>query len=115
MTKTTIYATNYDHSSDLRFHLIGAQAAINELLMLVNADEPLDAEDAADGIEVANTLSFQAGQILNYVVGLARFEGCTWAEIGEQLDVSKQAASERFRHLATMPRRGSELGTLTSQ
>lgn len=114
MTTTKIYATSYDHNNDLRFHIERAQEALHGLKMLVNASEQLDAEDAATGVEVADALTTHATQILNYAVGLARFEGCTWGDVGDALEVSKQAASERFRHLAQIPRRGAELGTLTS-
>lgn len=122
MTSTKIYADTYDHNADVEHYLRTARQALDTIEKLWRS-EHLDMDgfesqeqrksDALYALEKADRLDWAAGQLLTYLAGSARFEHNSWAHIGEVLEVSKQAVSERFRAFAG-PQRGDLLGTLTT-
>ena len=59
-------------------------------------------------LEAANRLRHAADALVTELVGAARAEGATWADIGEALGVSTQAAHQKYRWAAT---EGTELAT----
>ena len=73
---------------------------------LVNAldttePQPLDRVRAA--VELADELGALGDQLVTHYVEAARGSGCSWAQIGAQLGVSKQAAQQAF--VAPTPRK----------
>lgn len=122
MTQTTFYAENYSHRPDVEHYLRTARRYLDAIESAwraepINLDEvESDAqrqEHALLALQNAQSLDFAAGQLQTYLVGAARFEHATWQQVGEVLDVSKQAVSERYRGVAG-PQRGDKLGTLTA-
>jgi hypothetical protein len=75
-----------------------APASLPDLIRAVEEgaaeDAPLERLGLASGI--AAELGDIAEQLLDHFVGEARQHGSSWAEIGERLGVSKQAAQQRF-------------------
>jgi hypothetical protein len=75
-----------------------ARRAVGELVQL-NAPE-------GDGVLVrlrsSNSLRGAVDLLVTELVIAARDEGATWAEIGESLGVSTQAAHQKYRHLAAV-------------
>jgi hypothetical protein len=69
----------------------------------------LQGAGAADGASVmaavaaTRTLNLIVNDILHALVRQARAEGHTWAEIGEVLHVTRQAAFQRFGQRAAIP------------
>ena len=63
--------------------------------------EPLDRVRTA--VELADELGALGDQLVTHYVEAARGSGCSWAQIGAQLGVSKQAAQQAF--VAPTPRR----------
>ncbi len=64
-----------------------------------NADADLDqatVDDFKQLIRTAQVVSDEAGYSLNRWVGTGRHAGLSWAEIGDVLGVSRQAAQQRF-------------------
>ena len=51
-------------------------------------------------LEAANRLRHAADALVTELVGAARAEGATWADIGEALGVSTQAAHQKYRWAA---------------
>src|SRR6266511_2711630 len=66
---------------------------INEVEEASASDEPLDRLTSA--VIRHHELTQQADELLDYFVLQARGEGCSWAQIGETLGVTKQAAQQR--------------------
>lgn len=123
MEITHIYADRYEHNADVEHYLRAARQHLDRIESLWRSEhldpdgvttEAQRQEDATYAVEKAQQLDFAAGQLLTYLVGAARFEGATWATLGEVLDTSKQAASQRFRGVAG-PQRGQKIGTLTKR
>jgi hypothetical protein len=52
---------------------------------------------------VAGELTDLGDRLLDHFVAAARSEGCSWAEVGQVLGVSKQAAQQRFVAPAAVP------------
>lgn len=80
---------------------------------LVNAldttePQPLDRVRAA--VELADELGALGDQLVTHYVEAARGSGCSWAQIGAQLGVSKQAAQQAF--VAPTPRKSRFGGRL---
>ena len=75
-----------------------APASLPDLIRSVEEragdDEPLERLEAAAGL--AGELGDIAEQLLDHFVGEARQRDVSWAQIGERLGVSKQAAQQRF-------------------
>jgi hypothetical protein len=75
-----------------------APASLPDLIHAVEEragdDESLERLQVAAGL--AGELGDIAEQLLDHFVGEARQHGGSWAEIGERLGVSKQAAQQRF-------------------
>lgn len=121
MTATEFFADNYPHNADVEHYLRTAHQALDVIERLWRS-EHLDLDgfeseaqrksDALYAVEKADRLQFAAEQLGTYLVGSARFERATWSELGEVLEVSKQAVSERYRGVAG-PQRGDHIGTLT--
>ena len=63
-------------------------------------EEELSSGDALDRLHAAVLLADQVSALADGLVGhfveAARSEGCSWAQIGSELGVSKQAAQQRF-------------------
>jgi len=53
--------------------------------------------DSAVGLHTLASLIAQAQQMLPAAVSQARDQGCTWAEIGQLLNLSPAAAARRYR------------------
>jgi hypothetical protein len=74
-----------------------ASPSLEDLIGLVEsraAGEPLDRLQAA--VVLAGELGDLSDQLLDHFVTEARGGGCSWAQIGERLGVTKQAAQQRF-------------------
>lgn len=75
-----------------------AKPTLASLLQAVeseHADEdPLERLTAA--FELAERVRGSADELVDHFVQAARASGCSWAEIGSRLGVSKQAAQQRF-------------------
>ncbi|WP_436794003.1 hypothetical protein [Actinospongicola halichondriae] len=57
--------------------------------------------DAERSLEAANRLRRAADALVTELVLDARERGATWAEIGETLGVSTQAAHQKYRYAST--------------
>ena len=64
-----------------------------------------------DGVRVASADVERAQQGLRDAVRAARAEGCTWAELGEVLGTTRQAAFKRFGSIRD-PRTGAEMSAI---
>jgi hypothetical protein len=62
------------------------------------ADDPLARIEAAAAIRVQ--MEQRSDELLDHFVGEARSDGCSWAQIGEALGVTRQAAQQRHGGLA---------------
>jgi hypothetical protein len=83
------------------------------LVLTTNAElvsRALRGAGAADGpsmmaaVAATRTLDLTVNDILRALVRQARAQGCTWAEIGEVLHVTRQAAFQRFGRSTDDPR-----------
>jgi hypothetical protein len=54
----------------------------------------------AEMIEEAAALTWAADSLLHLTVAQQRLTGTTWSEIGQALDITKQAAQQRFGTMA---------------
>jgi Clp amino terminal domain, pathogenicity island component len=67
---------------------------------LIEAVEARRAAGALAGIEQAVTVAGELGALSDRLIGYyaerARAEGCTWAQIGAAIGISRQAAQQRF-------------------
>ncbi|MEP6695414.1 MAG: Clp protease N-terminal domain-containing protein [Pseudonocardiales bacterium] len=64
---------------------------------------PSDVDRVGSAVTVAAELGALGDRLVTHFVGTAREAGCSWAQIGEQLGVSKQAAQQGF---VAPPKRG---------
>ncbi len=64
--------------------------------------DPLD--HLTNAVVVADDLSDLADDLIGHFIDLARGSGASWAEVGERLGVSKQAAQKRWLPEARPPR-----------
>ena len=78
---------------------------LEELIDLVDAGSPKadPLTRLADSVVVARDLDALADQLVDHYVGRAREAGASWADIGNCLGVTRQAAQQRF----VVPRRAS--------
>lgn len=56
-----------------------------------------DLERLKRAVALSHELSALGDQLLDHFIERARKGGCSWADIGKQLGVTKQAAQQRFR------------------
>jgi ATP-dependent Clp protease ATP-binding subunit ClpA len=75
------------------------------------ADEPLDRVSTAALLR--DQLEHIGDDLLDHFVADAREQGCSWAQIGEALGVTRQAAQQRHSALADRLARGIDDGTFT--
>lgn len=68
--------------------------ALEDLVAAVEGDGPLHRLDAAEGL--ADELVALAARLVGRAVDDARAAGCSWADIGEHLGISRQAAQQRY-------------------
>src|SRR5258705_12596211 len=84
---------------------------INDLIAEVQADadsaEPLDRLAAAAAM--AGDLSGLADQLVGHFVDEARQAGASWADIGAEIGVTKQAAHQGHRARGARPRRRDDI------
>lgn len=59
--------------------------------------------DAGVRLEAANRLRHASEALVTELVAQARAQGSTWADIGEVLGVSTQAAHQKYRWVAADP------------
>lgn len=83
----------------------GTQRADVEIDLAADAVARSAVRDLARGderrLEAANRLRRAADALVTELVLEARESGATWAEIGETLGVSTQAAHQKYRYAAT--------------
>ena len=84
---------NTGHSSDS-----DAEELLDELDPAVLLDPAADASDLR-AVALASDALDAARRDLETAVASARARGRTWAAIGGRLDISRQAAQQRFGHL----------------
>ncbi len=70
-----------------------------------------DGPSVMAAVSATRTLDLIVNDILHALVRQARAEGCTWAEVGEVLHVTRQAAFQRFGGATDDPRAGEGLMT----
>ncbi len=80
-------------SKDIEIDL-AADAAIRGAL------EELTRGDVTQRLEAAARLRHASEALVAELVALARHEGSTWADIGETLGVSTQAAHQKYRYIS---------------
>lgn len=73
-----------------------AQANAELLVRVLRGEETLAGDPAMVALAAARSLGVVVDDILRGLVGRARAGGRTWAEIGEVLHVTRQAALQRF-------------------
>src|ERR671934_3075739 len=67
-----------------------------------HADEAAPLERLTAAFELAERVRGRADELVDHFVQAARASGCSWAEIGSRLGISKQAAQQRFVAVAAM-------------
>jgi len=77
---------------------------VSELVTSVTASEHTDLDRVRGAVAMADDLGALGDELVNHFVEAARTAGCSWAQIGAQLGVSKQAAQQAF--VTPAPRRG---------
>lgn len=73
-----------------------AMVTLDELIRSVQQDAPTPLEQLSAASETAAVLGELGDSLLNHFVDRCRRSGHTWAEIGEHLGVTRQAAQKRF-------------------
>jgi hypothetical protein len=68
--------------------------ALEMLVDTIDDGDPLARLDAAEGL--ADELAALAARLVGRAVDDARAAGCSWADIGEHLGISRQAAQQRY-------------------
>ncbi len=76
--------------SDIEIDLAADGAARDAVDQLVRGDD-------GRRLEAANRLRHATESLVTELVASARAEGATWAEVGEALGVSTQAAHQKYR------------------
>ena len=70
--------------------------------------------DVPDGVlsqlMAASRLRGAVDELVTELVIAARNDGATWAEVGEMLGVSTQAAHQKYRHLAAVAAVSANVG-----
>jgi hypothetical protein len=76
---------------------------VEQLVSALDAAEPAPLDRVRAAVELADDLGSLGDQLVTHYVEAARASGCSWAQIGAQLGVSKQAAQQAF--VAPAPRK----------
>ena len=76
---------------------------VDLLVSAVDAAEPEPLDRVRAAVQLADELGALGDQVVTHYVEAARGSGCSWAQIGAQLGVSKQAAQQAF--VAPTPRK----------
>jgi hypothetical protein len=76
---------------------------VEQLVSALDAAEPQPLDRVRAAVELADELGSLGDQLVTHYVQAARGSGCSWAQIGAQLGVSKQAAQQAF--VAPAPRK----------
>lgn len=79
----------------------GLDDMIAEVHRRSTGEEALDR--LATAVDVGDDLKLRADTVVNHFVGAARASGCSWAEIGGVLGVTRQAAQQRESGRRTRP------------
>ena len=69
---------------------------VEQLVTALDAAEPEALDRVRAAVELADELGSLGDQLVTHYVETARSSGCSWAQIGAQLGVSKQAAQQAF-------------------
>ena len=69
---------------------------VEQLVSALDAAEPEPLDRVRAAVELADDLGALGDQLVTHYVEAARGAGCSWAQIGAQLGVSKQAAQQAF-------------------
>jgi hypothetical protein len=77
---------------------------VEQLVSALDAAEPEPLDRVRAAAELADELGSLGDQLVTHYVEAARGSGCSWAQIGAQFGVSKQAAQQAF--VAPAPRKG---------
>lgn len=77
---------------------------VKDLVSTVATTEHTDLDRVRAAVALADDLGALGDELVNHFVEAARTANCSWAQIGAQLGVSKQAAQQAF--VAPAPRRG---------
>ena len=77
--------------------------SVEQLVSAVDAAQPEPFDRVRAAVELADELASLGDQLVTHYVQAARGSGCSWAQIGAQLGVSKQAAQQAF--VAPAPRK----------
>ena len=84
--------------------------SLDDLVATVVAEAPSD--EALDRLAAAATLAqgltALADELVGHFIDEARTRGCSWAQVGREIGITKQGAHQRHGH----PRRGPARGTL---
>jgi hypothetical protein len=72
------------------------QANTDLLVRVLRGDEPVEGDPVMVALAAARSLGVVVDDILHGLVVRARRDGRTWAEIGDVLHVTRQAALQRF-------------------
>src|SRR5919202_6020699 len=67
------------------------------------SDEPLDQLAAA--ATMAQSLTALADELVGHFIDDARQRGCSWAQVGREIGITKQAAHQRHGHRHDAPHR----------
>jgi hypothetical protein len=73
-----------------------AQANAELLVRVLRGDEPVEGDPVMVALAAARSLGMVVEDILRGLVGRARRDGRTWAEVGDVLHVTRQAVLQRF-------------------
>lgn len=76
---------------------------VQRLVSALDAAQPQPLDRVRAAVELADELGSLGDQLVTHYVEAARSSGCSWAQIGAQLGVSKQAAQQAF--VAPTPRK----------
>jgi hypothetical protein len=86
--------TNTEAAYDYNLALLNRSAALDVLIGL--SEGVANSTDALNMLGAVRLVELAANQARRAIVDEARAGGFTWAEIGDALGVSRQAAHERF-------------------
>jgi hypothetical protein len=72
--------------------------ALDAALERLAAGRDLDACDAATALHLLASLAAETQARLAPAIGLARHQGCSWAEIADLLGITRASAWQRWAH-----------------
>lgn len=82
-----------------------ALPTVDDLIRVVQATTETDIDRVRAAVEAADALGARGDALVAHFVQAARTAGCSWAQIGAEMGVSKQAAQQAFV-APDRPRRG---------